>query len=286
MDTIEVESMRIAYRSAGDARKPGLLLLHGWPLTSAIYGTVLDELARDFHVMAPDLPDVGNSSGAPPSAEKHVLADIMLTFAERLRSRPIIVAGFDVGGMIAYAAARDHSDRIVGAVVANTVIPGLDPWSKVIADPRIWHFAFHSIPELPETLVAGHQRRYFDFFFDFLAGSPEVLTDDLRNEMARGYERPQALKAGFDWYRAFEKDARRNREPKRIELPLLYLRGGRDEGRDVHEYAAGLEAGGAQHLSCDIIENSGEYLPLEAPQAFCERLRKFGAAALGGKQAI
>ena len=281
MNTTQVGSMRIAYRSAGEARKPGLLLLHGWPLTSAVYEPVLDELARDFHVVAPDLPDVGGSSGAPPSAEKHVLADVMLAVAEGLHLRPLIVAGFDVGGMIAYAAARDHGSRVSGAVVANTVIPGLEPWSKVIANPRIWHFAFHSIPGLPELLVAGHQRRYFDFFFDVLAGNRAALSDDFRNEMARGYERPQALKAGFDWYRAFEKDVQRNREPQRIAPPLLYLRGARSEGYDAEAYAAGLRTGGGvQHLYCDTLEDSGEYLPLEAPHAFCERLRKFGATVL------
>src|SRR5262245_31411643 len=129
MDIIDIGRLQIAYRSAGDRRKPGLLLLHGWPMTSVIYDNVLDELGRDFYVIAPDLPAVGDSRGEPPSGEKHVLADIMLTVAERLRAQSLIIAGFDVGGMTAFAAAREHAGRIRGAVVANTVIPGLEPWS-------------------------------------------------------------------------------------------------------------------------------------------------------------
>jgi hypothetical protein len=36
----------------------------------------------------------------------------------------------------------------------------------VLANPYIWHFAFHAIPGLPERLVQGNQRAYFDYFFD------------------------------------------------------------------------------------------------------------------------
>jgi pimeloyl-ACP methyl ester carboxylesterase len=274
---VEVGKLKIGYRSAGDPGKPGLLLLHGWPLSSAIYEGVLEELGRDFYALAPDLPEVGDSSGAPASAEKHVLADIMLKAAETLHAHSIVVAGFDVGGMIAFSAAREHGNRITGAVVANTVIPGLEPWSKVIADPRIWHFAFHSIPALPETLVAGRQRPYFNFFFDFLAANPKAVTEELRNQLARAYARPEALKAGFDWYRAFEKDAARNCAQTRIDTPLLYLRGDAD-ARDANEYVAGLRTAGVVNIECEVVRNSGEYLPIEAPREFCDKLRAFQAA--------
>jgi pimeloyl-ACP methyl ester carboxylesterase len=182
--------------------------------------------------------------------------------------------------MIAFAAARDHSERIVGAVVANTVIPGIDPWSKVIANPHIWHFAFHNIPKLPETLVSGHERSYFDFFFDLLAKNKEALDDDLRAELTRAYQRQEALSAGFDWYRAFEEDADHNSKHKPIELPLLYLRG--DADGDIAEYAQGLRSAGASNLHTRVIANSGEYLPVEAPEEFCRALAEFRARIYSG----
>ncbi len=196
MRTIEVGDLKLGYRCAGDPHKQGPLLLHGWPHSSALYAGVLEDLGRDFYAIAPDLPDVGASRGALPSAQKHVLADIVLTMAERLQARETVVVGLDVGGMIAFSAAREQGHRIIGAVVANTVIPGLHPWTEVISDPRIWHFALHAIPKLPETLVSGRQRAYFDFFFDALAKQPERLTDEIRNELTRAYERAESLKAG------------------------------------------------------------------------------------------
>jgi pimeloyl-ACP methyl ester carboxylesterase len=135
--------------------------------------------------VALDLPEIGDSRGAPASSEKTVLADIALTAAEGAGARDIVVAGLDVGGMIAFAAARDHGARLSGAIVMNTVIPGLEPWSEIISDPRIWHFAFHALPDLPETLVRGHERLYFDFFTDFLSGDPKRISDELRTQFVR-----------------------------------------------------------------------------------------------------
>ncbi len=201
MATVKVRDLSLAYRTAGDSAKPALILLHGWPHSSAIYQNVLEELAGDSYVLAFDLPGVGGSHGA----------------------------------------------RIAGAVVGHTVIPGLEPWSKIIADPRIWHFAFHNTPRLPETLVTGRERPYFDFFFDFLAKDRHSLSEQLRNELTSAYQRPEALQAGFDWYRAFDKDAARNREPKRIDVPLLYLRGDAD-GRRIEDYVEGLRAAGVANL--------------------------------------
>jgi pimeloyl-ACP methyl ester carboxylesterase len=173
MDThhIDVGELTLACRKAGKASDPCLVLLHGWPQTGLAWEGVLPELGRDSYVLAFDLPDVGESRGAP------------------------------------------------------TAIPGLDPWQKILSDPRIWHFAFHLLPDLPETLVAGHERAYFDFFYNVMASDPQHLPDARRDAYARGYARRAALKAGFDWYRAMPKDAEHNSRRKETRTPMLYLRG-------------------------------------------------------------
>jgi pimeloyl-ACP methyl ester carboxylesterase len=275
---IPVGDLQLSARVAGDKSRPALILLHGWPQSSRIFDDVIGDLAGDSFVLAFDLPGIGDSHGAPPSAEKTVLADIILAAAESVGAKSIIVAGFDVGGMIAYSAARDHGSRIVGAVVMNTVIPGLDPWEETLADPRIFHFAFHAVPKLPELLVTGHEREYFDFFFNVLAGNKAAVTDGQRDEYARAYSRPEALTAGFDWYRAFEADAKHNARHKRIRTPILYLRGDAGVvGDTVEPYVAGLKEGGAEHVTGGIIRKSGEFSPVEAPEAFVTALKEFRA---------
>jgi len=272
--TIEHEGLALGTLTAGDRARPAIVLLHGWPQCKEVYGPVMEAFASDHFVLAFDLPEIGDSRGPPRSAEKTVLADIIVGAAERAGARSLVVAGFDVGGMIAYAAARDHGDRIAGAVVMNTVIPGIDPWEKVLSDPRIWHFAFHAIPDLPELLVTGHERVYFDFFTSVLVGNKAAVTETHRDVFARAYERPEALKAGFDWYRAMQADAGHNSRPKKIDTPMLYLRGDAD-GRSPQDYLPGLKAAGASRIEGGVLPDSGELAPLEAPQAFMKAVVSF-----------
>jgi pimeloyl-ACP methyl ester carboxylesterase len=279
ISTLEVAGSTLACRKAGQPSDPCLVLLHGWPQTGLAWEGVLEELGRDSYVLAFDLPGVGDSRGAPASAEKTVIADIVLRAAEAAGGKSIVVCGYDVGGMIAFACARDHGARIDGAVVMNTVIPGLDPWQKILSDPRIWHFAFHLLPELPETLVAGHERAYFDFFYNVMASDPQHLPDARRDAYARGYARREALQAGFDWYRAMPKDAEHNSERKEIRTPLLYLRGDAD-GRNPDEYVPGIRNAGAINMESGVLPDSGEYAPEETPRALIEALQRFRSRVL------
>jgi len=279
---LQIGTLTIAAEVAGKPQNQALLLLHGWPHNRQVYAPVIDTLAADFFTIVPDLPGIGESIGSPQSAEKAELANIVLSAAEQLGATNIVIAGFDVGGMIAYAAAREYGARIRGAVVANTVIPGVEPWSKVISNPHIWHFAFHAVPSLPELLVTGHEREYFDFFTNFLAGRKEAVTSAYRSAFAAAYTRSDALTAGLDWYRAFDADAKTNARHKRISTPILYLRGDAD-GRGIDDYVAGLRDMGAENVTSTVIKGSGEFLPLEAPDAFIEAVRNFALQAVKAK---
>jgi pimeloyl-ACP methyl ester carboxylesterase len=272
----DVDGATVAARTAGDASKPALILLHGWPQSSRAFEGVLPQLGADHFVLAFDLPGIGASRGAPPSACKHVIANLLLDAAEKLGARDILIAGYDVGGMIAYAAARDHAQRISGAIVMNTVIPGIPPWEDVLADPRIFHFALHALPDLPEVLVAGKQRRYFDFFYDIMAGDKGALTKAARDEYASAYERPEALTAGFDWYRAMADDAVHNARHKRIDTPILYVRGDAD-GRSPDDYVPALRENGATHIAGKVIPG-GEYVAEEAPAQLIAAIGEFREA--------
>jgi pimeloyl-ACP methyl ester carboxylesterase len=281
---IQLGSLILAANTAGSAENPAIILLHGWPHSRELYDRVVDQLGDGFHVLAFDLPAIGDSMGAPASAEKERLADLLLTVAESAGARSPIIAGIDVGGMIAFAAARDHGSRIRGAIIGNTVIPGLHPWEKLIADPRIWHFAFHAVPALPELLVAGHQRAYFDFFFDFLGSKAHPLSDDIRDRFSEAYARPEALKAGFDWYRAFQADAKRNAGHKVIETPILYFRGDAD-GRTPDEYVEGLRRAGAQDVRPVTVTGTAEFTPIEAPERFADMVAQLAQHCLARERA-
>ena len=89
--------------------------------------------------------------------------------------------------------------------------------------------------------------------------------------------RPQALKAGFDWYRAFPQDEKDNiaveRQP--VDTPVLYLRGDKDPGLGVDRYVEGLRQGGLRDVEGGTIANSGHFAPDEQPQDVARALERF-----------
>jgi pimeloyl-ACP methyl ester carboxylesterase len=277
---VVVGELHLSARVAGSPGDSAMVLLHGWPLSSAIWEPVLEPLGTNHFVLAFDLPGVGASTGGPAPTLKSEIAAAVIAAAERLGAHDIMMAGVDVGGMIAFAAARDHGTRIGSATIMNTVIPGVEPWQSILANPHIWHFAFHQIPALPETLVRGRERAYFDFFFDFLAGDKSKIDDRLRQEMVDAYARPHALETGFDWYRAMPRDAETNCRPTAIETPILYLRGDAD-GRSIQPYLDGLVKAGAKRVKGNVVAGSGEILSIEAPESLVVLLQDFARETSG-----
>jgi pimeloyl-ACP methyl ester carboxylesterase len=234
---------------------------------------VIGDLAERFFVLAPDLPEIGESRGAPKSAEKTVLAGVLLAAAEQAGGCDIVVAGIDVGGMISFAAARDHGQRIRGAVVANRrartgAVGEAACRSAHLAlclpcDPRV----ARDDGAGPATAVLRlfHQR-----FGRQLQGSDRGLSSALCRGVraARGFEGGLRLVPG----------ARRRRQAQRtaegIETPLLYLRGDAD-GRSPDDYLPGLRQAGVRQLESAVLKGSGEFAPFEAPEAFVEALMHF-----------
>ena len=64
------------------------------------------------------------------------------------------LVGHDIGGMVVYAYLRAYQD-LARAVIMDVPVPGVAPWEEFVREPYLWHFALHSIADLPERLVQG-----------------------------------------------------------------------------------------------------------------------------------
>jgi len=187
---------------------------------------------------------VGESAGSAGGSKRQLAARVH-DLVSALGLTGLTLVGHDVGGMIAYSYLRQYADA-AQVVIMDTVIPGIDPWQEVLRNPHIWHFALHAIPALPETLVQGRQAEYFDFFYNVLSADPSRITPRARAGYVSAYRSDAALTAGFDFYRAFARDARDNAESGKTaaaDTPLLYLRGERESG-NIATYAAGFRSAG------------------------------------------
>ena len=77
----------LSFITAGEASKPAVLLVHGFPSSARMFRDVVPELSQAAYVIAPDLPGFGDSDVLPADAghlllETHAVAaaSLMLDF--------------------------------------------------------------------------------------------------------------------------------------------------------------------------------------------------------------
>jgi len=281
---VQLGDISVHVAELGDATAPPVLFLHGWPQSWAEWRPVMELAADGFRAIAIDLPGVGASAATATDGSKRALAAVVHALIEQLElNRPVIV-GHDVGGMVAFSYVRHHRGA-AGVVIIDVVIPGLDPWEEVLASPYLWHFAFHSIPALPELLVQGRQGPYFDFFFNAISADPARITPQARAVYAQAYGSPAALAAGFGFYRAFSRDAEDNRAAESApgdgpggDSPVLYVRGAASGG-DIDRYVRGLRGAGLRQVTSAVVADSGHFVADEQPARLWALIREFIATA-------
>jgi len=96
----------LAYTRRGQGEP--LVLLHGIGHRHGAYDPVIDELAKDFDVIAADLPGLGDSPGLPegvPYTTENVVRALAENFDRWGISRPHVV-GNSLGGMFSIALAQ------------------------------------------------------------------------------------------------------------------------------------------------------------------------------------
>jgi pimeloyl-ACP methyl ester carboxylesterase len=139
--------LRVHYREAGDG--PPLLLVHGLMTSSYSFRYVIDELARDFRVIVPDLPGAGRS--APPQARLTgaALATFLVELTRALGIYGCPVVGNSMGGYLCMRAAL--TDPRAFSRIVNVHSPAGADWR---------HHAMHALLSLPgaQALLARFVR--------------------------------------------------------------------------------------------------------------------------------
>jgi pimeloyl-ACP methyl ester carboxylesterase len=109
----------------GPSDAPPVILVHGWAMDSTIWFYTKRDLSRNFRVICWDLPGMGRSRPARPSAIG------LSEFAQDLRTviglagdRKVILVGHSIGGMTIQTLARDDLEffnaHVAGTVLLNT----------------------------------------------------------------------------------------------------------------------------------------------------------------------
>jgi len=120
--TIKIDNLDIFYREAGAKDAPTIVLLHGFPTSSHMYRNLIPQLAKSYHVIAPDYPGFGNSS--MPTVDEFDysfdnLAKITDKFLAKVGAEKYTLYVMDYGAPVGFRIAAKHPERVEGLIVQN-----------------------------------------------------------------------------------------------------------------------------------------------------------------------
>ncbi|MWB78327.1 alpha/beta fold hydrolase [Pseudooceanicola sp. 216_PA32_1] len=276
-----VGDVRLHYVRGGEGEP--LILLHGWPTTWWEWHKIMPGLAETFDVIAVDTRGLGDSTRPESGYEKDVIGEDIVALARQLGLTRFSIAGHDLGGQVAFAIARNHPEMVQRLAILDVPLMGM-PYSEALAP---WHFAFNAVPDLPEALTQGRERIFLDIFWSGFTYNPRGFDEADIQEFLRSYTAVGAMHAGFNYYRAFDRDAAANRAwfeaGNKLDMPVLWLGG---EGTAEADIAgAGLISTGnllelqlenaATDLRGQSLAGCGHWLASECPERTEQLLNDF-----------
>ena len=118
----QIQGIDIAYREAGDPTRPAILLLHGFPTSSQMYRELIPQLAKKYHVIAPDYPGFGASAMPALDDFDYTFANFANVVDELLQQKGIekyAMYLMDYGAPVGFRLFAKHPKRVTGFVIQN-----------------------------------------------------------------------------------------------------------------------------------------------------------------------
>ncbi|WP_337183776.1 alpha/beta hydrolase [Shinella sp.] len=281
-----VNGIRMHYVTAGEGEP--LLLLHGTPKTHFYWYRLIPLLTPHFRVVAPDLRGFGDTD-KPPAEEGYdsrTNARDMSELMTQLGHEAFHLHGEDRGAEFAYVLAASEPDRVRTLSFAEMLLSGqgLEEWSnftpeKVSSQFRmagvwLWHIPFFWIPHLPEMLISGREREFWEFWIKAETWNPNAIADEAITEWIARLSAPGGLRGCLETYRAGLKNARINDEliKTKLKMPVMTLGAPEFFGELVRDQ---MERVAERVVKSDVFEECGHSLALEAPDRLASALLDF-----------
>lgn len=256
-----VNGVRLHYLIGGKGSP--VVLLHGYAETGHMWRPLMPPLAKRHTVIVPDLRGAGGSAKPESGYDKKNMAVDIFEFTKSLGFDRVSIVGHDIGLMVAYAYAAQFPQATERVVLMDAFLPGIGKWKDVWLMRDLWHFHFYG--KVPLALVKGRERTYFEHFWnDFAADPKHSVPEADRRIYAKAYAQPDGMRAGFEYFRNFEQDAKDFEQFGKIKLsmPVLVLTGEKASGAFLIEQAKLV----ASDVRGQVIPGSGHWLMEEASQ--------------------
>lgn len=206
-DTVSVGDVRLHCARAGKASiLPPIVFLHGFPESWYIWRRLMRRFARERLVLAPDMRGY-NLSDKPAAVDayraKHLIADV-IGLLDRYGIRKCVLVGHDWGGIVAWATALAHPERLAKLVILNA--PHAAIFARLLAtDPAQQRASGYIVkyrsPEAEDYLGADDCAELRKSITAPAVAAGHMTADDAAAYLA-AWRQPGAIAGMVNYYRA------------------------------------------------------------------------------------
>lgn len=222
----------IFYRSKGDG--PPLLLLHGYPQTSAMWHAIAPTLAQTYQVICPDLRGYGRSlkprtDAAHMPYSKRAMAGDVLALMDHLGHHRFLIGAHDRGARVAHRLTADNPERVI-AFSTLDIAPTREMYREAGSAfaHTYWHWYWLTLPHpFPETLIGADPAFFWLSKCGAGAAGLSPFVQQALDEYLTCFADTQAIHGACEDYRAAASIdlAHDDAEVGKIKTPLLALWG-------------------------------------------------------------
>ena len=227
-----VEANGIDFHCVTAGEGPLVLLLHGFPQFWYAWRHQIPALAERFKVVAPDLRGYGDTAKPPRVADyrTEVLAADVAGLVKAFGQQKAHVVGHDWGGGVAWMTAIQQSQVVDKLAVLNCPHPllfGKALRSNLRQLSRSWYMFFFQLPAIPELVFQLAPDQVVERMFRRMAIRKDTFSDEDLREFRAALEKPGALTAALNYYRATFRNIssmrQLEREAPKIAAPTLLI---------------------------------------------------------------
>ena len=270
-------------RRAGLPSAPPLILLHGYPQTSAMWHGVAPILARSFQVVCLDLRGYGksekpvsNSTHYPYS--KRAMAQDVVAVMNNLGHKKFLVGAHDRGARVAHRLGLDHPD-CVEAMVLLDIAPTREMYAGTTSDfaRAYWHWFFLIQPHpMPEQIISKDPEAFWKLKCFNQANGKNPFSTEALSEYLTAFKQPDAIHSSCEDYRAaasIDIEHDNADQGKKLLMPVLAL------WAKLGVIESCFDALELWRLRADKVEGealeAGHYMAEEIPKDIAKRMSEF-----------
>jgi len=268
LTSFERAGLVFAVRDSGPQDGIPVVLLHGFPQTSASWAEVIELLnAQGFRTLAPD--QRGYTPGALPVRRRdYRLTELVADAAaliEAAGAGPVHLVGHDWGAAAAWGVAAERPDlvRTLSAVSVPHPLAFIQSMARSNQALKSWYMLFFQLPWLPELLLGNETR-----FIANLQGTGQSKLNAARD--FADLHRLGSARTALNWYRGMPLTPPAILRRK-VSVPTLQVWSDGDTavGRKGHELSQRLVTG---PWELHTLEGISHWIPDEAPQRLTKLL--------------